>query len=130
MITTVKKRSKKVLPEKLGGKKLTLPNMSVNVRQALGMYRDKSMEEKMGAYYEEAGQPIPNFEMMDKIERLEALNEWRNKTIEKQDKLNSLNDQAKKAYDEMVINNKIKLKADELVQQQQRTANTGNQTGN
>lgn len=86
---------------KLGGKPITMPGMATNVKQALRMYRDGSFVEKAGAYYEEEGMPIPNFDRMSKIDRLMALNEVRERMISKKKSLDEMNSKAKAIYEDL-----------------------------
>lgn len=125
MITQQTKRRVPSKPEKLGGKRLTLPGLYVKPYEALQQYTDKSIEEKMANAYSDEGSPIPNFEMMDKIERLEALSEYQAIVMEKRAELNKRNNEAKEAKQKEEFDNLIKQRVNESLQQQQTTAGTG-----
>lgn len=59
------------------GKKITLPGLSINMEEALKTYSRGDIETNFSKFYEEKGFPIPDFDKMDRIERLEAINEMR-----------------------------------------------------
>lgn len=107
------------------GKMLTQPNRAVNILQALNMYQAGTLENKAKAYYEEQGMPIPNFDMMDKIEKYQALNEFKERAKEKVRSLRAL-DQKQAENHQKLINQRIEQKADE---QLQRSRGTGSNDG-
>lgn len=94
-------RRKKWVPKhRIGGpvkyeintkKKLTNPAMYVNPAKAVKAYQNDSLEKRAAVYYEQAGQKIPEFDKMDKIQKLEALNDARAMAIEARRKLRELN---------------------------------------
>lgn len=112
-------------PEKLGGKKITLPGLYVKPLEALRQYSDMSQEQKMAEAYKDEGMPIPNFEMMDKIERLEALSEYRAIAIEKKALLDQRNSEAEKAAIKADIEKQKQQAINEYKQQQTANSNTG-----
>lgn len=114
-------RRPKIKPSKLGGKKITMPNMYVSVKDSLRMYTDKSAVEKAALYYEEEGMPIPNFEMMDNIERLEALNEWRNKAVQGKQYLDELNLQAERDFKALELKQLEKQITNKIENEQKRS---------
>lgn len=63
--------------EKGSGKVLTIPGQTVDLVKALQSYTRNSLEEKVKGYYEKEGMPIPDFHHMDKIQRLQALSDYR-----------------------------------------------------
>lgn len=113
-------RRPKIKPEKGGGPLLYQPGYSVTPQEALQQYSDKDLLSKAAHYYEEQGVPIPEFEKMDKIQKLEMLNVYREEQKKITDQLDDRNEKAKK-----FINNQIKLKQNAEKQQQQQTAGSG-----
>lgn len=77
MYTTHLPRLQKPAKIKVTGKLLTMPNRSINIRKAIQNMAFGSMEDRAGAFYEENGLVIPDFRMMDRIEKLHALSEYR-----------------------------------------------------
>jgi len=107
-------------PEKLGGKKLTLPGLYVKPYEALLQYSDKSAEQKAADYYRDEKMEIPDFEKMDKIERLEVLSEYRAKALEAKANLDAMNQEAASKKQQDQIQSQIKAGiANELAKQQQ-----------
>jgi len=62
-----------ILYERAGGRSLTIPNQSVNISDAITRYSAPSIAEKLKGYYEEEGMELPNFDRLDKVERLQLL---------------------------------------------------------
>lgn len=95
------KRSKNAglprLNEGLKGKKITMPGMSVNIGEAMRKYVAGTLEEQGKAYYEKEGMPIPDFHKMNKIQKLETLNEYRDVLMKGKDKISNL----KQKYDDI-----------------------------
>lgn len=114
-------------PEKLGGKRLTMPGLYVKPYEALQAFRDKSFEEKAANYYADEGAPIPNFEMMDKIERLEALGEYQDIVRQQKADLQKRNDEIKAAKEKDELNKFIENELSTRLKQQ--TANPGGNPG-
>lgn len=56
-----------------GGRSLTIPNQAVNIADAINRYSAPSILEKLKGYYEEEGLELPNFDRLDKVERLQLL---------------------------------------------------------
>lgn len=56
-----------------GGRSLTIPNQSINISDAITRYSAPSIAEKLKGYYEEEGLELPNFDRLDKVERLQLL---------------------------------------------------------
>lgn len=56
-----------------GGRSLTIPNQAVDIKIAITRFSAPSIEERLKGYYEEEGLELPNFDRMDKIERLQLL---------------------------------------------------------
>lgn len=76
--------------EKNTRKKLTNPAMYVNPAAAVKQYQNDSLEKRAAVYYEQAGQRIPEFDKMDKIQKLEALNDARQLAIQAREKLRDI----------------------------------------
>lgn len=127
MIIQQTKRRVPSKPEFNGGKRITLPGLYVKPYESIQQYSDKSAEEKAAGYFADEGMPIPDFEKMDKIERLEALSQWKAKAIETRSMLDERNSEAAKAAIQADIDNKIQQKVNEFKQQHSATAggNTG-----
>jgi len=107
-------------PEKLGGKKLTLPGLYVKPYESLLQYSDKSAEQKAADYYRDEDMEIPDFEKMDKIERLEVLSEYRAKALEAKANLDAMHQEAATKKQQDQIQSQIKAGiANELAKQQQ-----------
>lgn len=113
-------RRPKIKPEKWSGPKLYQPGYSVTPQEALQQYSDKDLLNKAAHYYEEQGVPIPEFEKMDKIQKLEMLNVYREEQKKITDQLDDRNEKAK-----TFINNQIKLKQNAEPQKQQQSAGSG-----
>lgn len=56
-----------------GGRSLTIPNQAVDIKIAITRFSAPSIEARLKGYYEEEGLELPNFDRMDKIERLQLL---------------------------------------------------------
>lgn len=69
-------------PEVPTGKKITMPGQAVDIKQVIEMYSRGTMEERARGFYEQEGMPIPDFERMSKIERLEKLAEYHKQIVE------------------------------------------------
>lgn len=115
----------KIRPEKLGGRKITIPAQYVKPKEALQQYSDRSPAEMMAHFYEEEGQPIPDFDKMDKIEKLEALNEWREKARSTKSTLDERNKLARMDYEKMVKEQEIQS-IKQLIKTEDGTANKAN----
>lgn len=59
------------------GKDLTQPGLATNIKKAVAMLASDRLKLQAVGFYEEEGFPIPEFDKMDKIERLVAYNEYR-----------------------------------------------------
>lgn len=92
-------------PEIPSGHKLTAPGQVVDMKLVAKAYERGTMETKAKGYYEEKGMPIPPFERMSKIERLVALNEYRELAKGGQNKLVEANEKGKKAAEEKRLSN-------------------------
>lgn len=57
----------------VGGRSLTIPGQSVNISDAITRYSAPTILEKVKGYYEEEGMELPNFDRLDKVERLQLL---------------------------------------------------------
>jgi len=55
------------------GRSLTIPYQAVNIFDAIRRYSAPSIAEKLKGYYEDAGMELPNFDRLDKVERLQLL---------------------------------------------------------
>lgn len=56
-----------------GGRSLTIPNQAIDISIALKRFSAPTIEEKLKGYYEEEGMELPNFDRLDRIERLDLL---------------------------------------------------------
>lgn len=56
---------------------LTIPNLALDIDEALNKYSSQSIENKLKGYYEQEGMEMPDFDRMDRIERLVKLAEVR-----------------------------------------------------
>lgn len=56
---------------------LTIPGQGINLKYAMEQYRRGSLIERAIAFYEDEKMPMPDFQNMDRIERLGALAEYR-----------------------------------------------------
>lgn len=56
--------------------KATIPNRATDIKKAKQNMALGSLEDRAGAFYESMGIQIPDFRMMDKIEKLQALNHY------------------------------------------------------
>lgn len=61
----------------VSGKPITMPNRSVDIKTAIKNMAFGSIENRAGAFYEEQGIQIPDFRMMDRIQKLQALEQYR-----------------------------------------------------
>lgn len=109
--------------EKNTRKKLTNPAMYVNPAKAVQQYQNDSLEKRAAVYYEKAGQRIPEFDKMDKIQKLEALNDARALAIAAREKLRDIDTKDIKRSQE-------KAKADAAAAERAAgTANSGKDSG-
>lgn len=99
--------------EVAGTKKITMPGLSVDVKLALQQYARGSMEERAKGYYESQGMIIPDFNKMSHIERLEALNEYREIAKNSQVELQGFATARAKREDELKLSNLVNKKVDE-----------------
>jgi len=76
--------------DRLGGKKITMPNMGIDEAEAIKRYAAGSLVNQAKGYYEKQGMEIPDFDRMDKIEKLEALETFRDMLRESKEKLKQL----------------------------------------
>lgn len=106
------------VPEKAEGKKITIPGLGVNIANVMQMYARGSLEERAKGYYEKKGMEVPDFAMMSKIERMEALSEYQKTVINENKKLDTLAEKIEVAKKEAILQKKIKEKVDEQQQQQ------------
>lgn len=106
-------------PEKMGDKKITMPGLGVNIARAIQMYSKGTIENQAIGYYEEKEMPIPDFGRMSKIEKLMALNEWREVVKTETGILQGLQAESKKREDSIILSNQINKKVDEKLKQQQ-----------
>lgn len=99
-----------------GGKRLSQPGLGVNIKKALQMYSQGTLENKAAGYYEKAGLPIPEFDRMNLIEKYEALGEWRQKVKDGVFELEQFqlaaNKRAEEARIDSLVNKKINEKKD------------------
>lgn len=64
-------------PEKYGGLKLTQPGMASKATEALAKLKAGTLIDQAKGYYDTMGIEVPDFNMMDKVQKLNALNEYR-----------------------------------------------------
>jgi len=69
-------------PEKNNGQKLTIPARVISTLDAYKMYTQGHIIDRMAGYYSQAGVLEPNFFMMDKVQRLQALNRYKDQVRE------------------------------------------------
>lgn len=105
-------------PEKLGGKALTYPKLGVNIKAAVEQYARGTLENRAIGYYMEKGMEVPDLHMMDKIEKLQMLQEWRKKVKETEGLLEGVAKAEEKRKSELELSNLINKKADEKIKQQ------------
>lgn len=106
------------VPEKAVGKKITIPGLGVSIANVMQMYARGSLEERAKGYYEKKGMEVPDFAMMSKIERMEALSEYQKTVINENKKLDTVAEKIEAAKKEAILQKKIKDKVDEQQQQQ------------
>lgn len=56
---------------------LTIPNLALDIDTALNKFSAQSIEKRLKGYYEQEGMQMPDFDRMDKIQRLTKLAEVR-----------------------------------------------------
>lgn len=56
-----------------GGRSLTIPNQAISIKIAVDRFSAPSIQERLKGYYEEEGLELPNFDRLDKVERLQYL---------------------------------------------------------
>lgn len=56
-----------------GGRSLTIPHQAIDIGKSVLRYSAPSIQEKLKGYYEEEGLELPNFDRLDKVERLQML---------------------------------------------------------
>ena len=91
MATSANKRSFPAIKPYINtGKAITNPTAYLPVKEAIKRYQGVPLENTASVFYEEQGMPIPDFTMMSKIEKLEALNEFREKAKQLQDQITDI----------------------------------------
>lgn len=68
---------------------LTIPGAAFNIKLAMEQYRRGTLIERTQGYYASKGMDSPDFSMMDRIQQLQALAEYRKIVKEKTIKLNN-----------------------------------------
>lgn len=108
--------------ERTGKDQVTQPGMAVSIGEAVANMNLGTPEEQAGAYYEQLGMPIPDFDRMTKTDRMIALNKYRQDVTKHQADLNKLESSAKQKHEEAILQQKIKAKVDEQTKPNQGTA--------
>lgn len=106
-------------PEVPTGKKITMPGLGVDIKQIMLMYARGSEVERAKGYYEKVGMPIPDFDRMSHIEKLEALAQIRKQKKEAEGKINSELKKADAKKQDAILQNKVKQKVDAELKQRQ-----------
>lgn len=70
-------RSNQANPERNSGQRLTINARVINTKEAYALYHQGHVVDRMAGYYEQQGYLEPDFYMMDKVSRLQALNRYR-----------------------------------------------------
>lgn len=95
-----------------GGRSLTIPNQSVNIGEALKRYSAPSIAERLKGYYEDEGMEMPNFDKLDKVERLQLLADTNAKMADAKQRANNaiadVNAKRKTAAEDAAMNNPIR----------------------
>lgn len=105
-------------PEVGSGKKITLPGYGVNIKEAIEQYSRGSMENKAKGFYENEGEPVPDFAKMSKIERLEALGEYIKEVENKRAEIANIVSASQSKQKDAILQQTVKQKVqDELKQQ-------------
>lgn len=85
--------------EKKATKSLTIPDQGFNLTHAMQQYKKGQLIERVKGYYDQQGMESPDFNMMDKFQKLQALADFR-----------TMRQQAEDRIKETISNHKKKLK--------------------
>lgn len=75
--TKIEKKPKIQTGNRKNNNSLTIPGLAMNLKFAMEQFKRNTLIEKTKAYYETKGFEMPNFSMMSRIERLQALSDFR-----------------------------------------------------
>lgn len=91
-----------------GGKSLTIPGLAMDLKFAMQQYKRAQPIEKMIAYYEKEGLEMPDFGMMNTIEKYEALNDFRKQKKQAEEELSNIQN---RRQNEILAEKQAKAKA-------------------
>lgn len=83
-------RSKQANPETNSGQRLTINARVINTKEAYALYHQGHIVDRMAGYYDQAGYLEPDFYMMDKVSRLQALNRYKQMMQDARDRQKTL----------------------------------------
>lgn len=84
--------------EKLGGKKITMPGMGISIEELMTKYSAGTLLDKAKGFYEKQGMRQPDWDRLDRIEKLEYLNEYRETVRLNTELLNNKYNEAKQKH--------------------------------
>lgn len=90
---------------------LSVPGQAFNIKLAMEMYKKGQPIEKVKGFYEKEGFECPDFNMMSRIEKLQALADYRILRKEKAEKLDTTYDKANQKFNQHVLEQKAKNQA-------------------
>lgn len=119
--------------ERSGGVRITMPGMALNPGRAIEQMALGRIEERVRTFYEQEGMVIPDFYMMDRIDKLQALENYRAYAKRIRDEITNGYDAYNKEQSDLQYQSELKeihkynlkkAKSDEFTRKQQ-TANPG-----
>lgn len=89
---------------------LTIPGAGFNIKLAMEQYKRGTLVERVKGYYEKQDMVVPDFNQMDRIQKLEALAHFRQVVKDKTAKLDAAHLEAIKKQQAHVLEQKQKQK--------------------
>lgn len=106
MILQIKQENRKYQLPKAGKEKVTpslsIPGQAFNLQYAMEEYKRGNLVDRAIGYYEKNGMEVPDVRMMDKIERMELLAQYRALIKQSQQNIERDFNVAKKKNNELV----------------------------
>lgn len=82
---------------------LSIPGQAFNLKFAMEQYKKGTLIERVKGYYEQHGMVAPDFRMMDRIQKLEALAEFRRMKSEAGININQARERAIKKQQDGIL---------------------------
>lgn len=85
---------------------LTLPDQGINIKYAMEQYKRGQLVEKVKGYYEKEGMVSPDFSMMTRLQKLQALADFRKMRAAAETEMIRLHNDAKTKHNESLAKKK------------------------